>query len=79
MKSFVGILSSLKYKDFEKALLKLGYRILRQKGSHVLFGNNNEKVIVIPHHKGKTIKEGLAHKIITKDLKLNIEAFKKLI
>jgi predicted RNA binding protein YcfA (HicA-like mRNA interferase family) len=75
----VGILSSLKYKDFEKSFLKLGYKILRQKGSHVLFGNAEGKVIVIPHHKGKTIKEGLAHKIITKDLKLKIDEFKKLI
>jgi predicted RNA binding protein YcfA (HicA-like mRNA interferase family) len=44
-----------------------------------LFGNAEGKVIVIPHHKGKTIKEGLAHKIITKDLKLKIDEFKKLI
>ena len=75
----MGILSSLKYKDFEKAFLKLGYKILRQKGSHVLFGNVDGKVIVVPHHKGKTIKEGLAHKIITKDMKLRIEEYKKLI
>lgn len=75
----MGILSSLKYKDFEKVLLKSEYKILRQKGSHVLFGNSDCKVIVIPHHKGKTIKEGLAHKIITKDLKLTIDEFKNLL
>ncbi len=75
----MGILSSLKYKDFERAFLKLGYKVLRQKGSHVLFGNSEGKVVVIPYHRGKTIKEGLAHKIITKDLKLRIEEFKKLI
>ena len=75
----MGILASLKYKDFERVLIKLKYLKLRQKGSHVLFGNAEGKVIVIPHHKGKTIKEGLAHKIITKDLKIKAEDFKKLI
>ena len=75
----MGILSSLKYRDFEKALFKLDFIIVRQKGSHILFRNPDGKTIVIPHHKGRTIKEGLAHKIITKDLKLKIEEFKKLI
>ena len=75
----MGILSSLKYKNFEKALIRLNFKIVRQKGSHVLFKNNEGKIIVIPHHKGKNIKEGLAHKIITKEMKITIEEFKKLI
>lgn len=55
----MGILSSLTYKDFEKSFLKLGFKKLRQKGSHVLFGNAEGKVIVIPHHttKGKLLKK----------------------
>lgn len=69
----------MKYKDFEKVLFKSGFKILRQKGSHVSFGNIDGKIIVIPNHKGKTIKEGLAHKIVTKDLKLKPDEFKKLI
>lgn len=75
----MGILSSLKYKDFEKILLKSGFKILRQKGSHVLFRNFEGKIIVIPNNRGKTIKEGLAHKIVTKDLKLKPNEFKKLL
>ena len=75
----LGILTSLKYRDFEKVLKIFGYMVLRQKGSHVLFGNSEGKIIIIPNHKGKTIKEGLAHKILTKDLKLKPEEFKKLI
>ena len=75
----LGILASLKYKDFEKALIRLNYKMVRQNGSHVLFKNNEGKIIVIPNHKGKNIKEGLAHKIITKEIKITIEEFKKLI
>jgi predicted RNA binding protein YcfA (HicA-like mRNA interferase family) len=75
----MGKLATLTIKDFEKVFYKLGFTLLRQKGSHKIFKHKDGRVIVLPAHKGKNIKEGLAHKIITKDLKTQTQEFIKLL
>lgn len=58
-----------------KKLQKLGYFIVRQKGSHVRLRNSNDlncKPITVPAH--KTIKPGLLHQIL-KDANLSVEEF----
>ncbi|OGF21513.1 hypothetical protein A2Y83_04535 [Candidatus Falkowbacteria bacterium RBG_13_39_14] len=61
-----------------KKLEKHGYRVVRQKGSHVRLRHLNSfelKPITVPLH--KTIKHGLLNQII-KDAKLTIEQFIEL-
>ena len=41
------------------ALEKVGFYIVRQKGSHVRMKHEDNRVVSIPSHSGKTIGEGL--------------------
>jgi len=62
-----------------KALGKIGYKIVRQRGSHIRLRNNvssNAKPITVPNH--KTLKSGLLIKII-KDTGIDIDEFIELL
>ena len=47
-----------------KALEKIGFLPVRQKGSHVILKNEEGTIIVIPKHPGEDIGRGLLMKII---------------
>jgi len=61
-----------------KILEKAGFRILRQKGSHLIMINEKGTRIVVPVHLGKDIKPGLIRAII-KEAGLKREEFFKLL
>ncbi|MBO8183250.1 MAG: type II toxin-antitoxin system HicA family toxin [Archaeoglobus sp.] len=61
-----------------KALSKLGFQIVRQKGSHVIMKHPDGRVTVIPVHKGEELGRGILREII-KDAKVNKEEFLKLL
>ena len=47
-----------------KILEKEGFKVIRQKGSHVILINDEKMRIVIPLHPGKEIKPGLIRAIL---------------
>ena len=47
-----------------KILEKSGFKVIRQKGSHVIMINDKRTRIVIPIHPGKDIKPGLVRAIM---------------
>ncbi len=47
-----------------KALRKMGFTPVRQKGSHIILKNNGGVIIVVPKHSGEEIGRGLLLKII---------------
>ncbi len=47
-----------------KALRKIGFIPVRQKGSHIILKNNVGVIIVVPKHSGEEIGRGLLLKII---------------
>ena len=62
-------------KEVVKKLEKAGYRVVRQKGSHIRLrhtGDINCKPVTVPLH--KTIKPGLLGQIL-KDANLTVEEF----
>lgn len=61
-----------------KVLAKVGFKPVRQKGSHVILKRENGKVIVVPVHRGEEIGRGLLSKII-KDAGLTRDEFLKLL
>jgi len=66
-------------KNAIKAFEKIGYKVVRQRGSHIrLRDKNNQyhKPITIPNH--KILKSGLLRKLI-KDSNLSVEEFFSLI
>ncbi len=46
------------------ALQKIGFEVVRQKGSHVRLKHDDNRVVTIPIHAGKTIGKGLLLKIL---------------
>ncbi len=64
------------YKEIEKRLLKLWYKKVRQKWSHVLFSNGNN-IFPVPCHAGKDISIGVEKKIL-KLIHISAEDFKNL-
>jgi predicted RNA binding protein YcfA (HicA-like mRNA interferase family) len=61
-----------------KALSKLGFKIVRKRGSHVVMKHADGRLTVIPVHAGEELGIGLLNKII-KDAGLSKEEFIKLL
>lgn len=65
-----------KFKEIEKRLRKLGYKVVRQSGSHVLF-SNGFNTFPVPNHPGKDISPGVERQIL-KLLQMSKADFRKL-
>ncbi|MDP2091253.1 MAG: type II toxin-antitoxin system HicA family toxin [Candidatus Gracilibacteria bacterium] len=64
------------YIDIENKLNKLGFKIIRQKGAHVIFARDKTRIIV-PKHGNKDISIGIEKSIIKLLGITNVE-FKKI-
>ncbi|MAG78992.1 hypothetical protein CMI40_01300 [Candidatus Pacearchaeota archaeon] len=62
-----------------KILKKLGFKFIRQRGSHMFFKHSDGRTTVIPHHSGDKIGPGLLLKIIKEDLQLSRKKFEELL
>lgn len=65
-------------KELIKILLKLGFNLKRQKGSHKFFLHKDGRTTVIPDHGTEQLDRGLLNKIIKQDLMITIEVFLKI-
>ena len=45
-------------REFIKILEKIGFKIMRQEGSHVFLRNENGRTTVVPNHPGEKIDRG---------------------
>ena len=66
----------LPYRKIKKKLEKLGFQIIRQKGSHVFFKHSNGRTTIVPRHPGEDIGKGLLRKIL-RDIDISVEDFYK--
>jgi len=66
-----------KYSDICKRLTRLGFKIVRQKGSHVIF-SDGKSTFPVPKHGAKDISVGVEKQIL-KILNLTYDEFKKLV
>ncbi|HEC99023.1 MAG TPA: addiction module toxin, HicA family [Proteobacteria bacterium] len=60
-------MSKLKLIDaqtMEKLLFLLGFKRIRQKGSHVFYGHPDGRTTTIPHHKGRVLARPLIREIL---------------
>ena len=69
----------LTFREVSKVLRKLGFKELRQEGSHVFFKHPDGRTTLIPNHSGEEIDRGLLNKIIKKDLQVSREKFMQLL
>ena len=65
-------------KELIKALQKRGFKITRQKGSHILLKHSDGRVTVVPVHKGHDIDRSLLQKIL-RDINISKKKFLELI
>ncbi len=65
-------------KRFEKLLIGLGFRVVRQKGSHVFYRHPDGRYTTLPHHKGRDLSRPLIRAVL-KEVKLDVEDYKNLL
>jgi len=63
-------------REIIKVLQKIGYREVRQSGSHIRLSCPNKKSVTVPNY--KTVSRNLLRKIL-RDAKFSVEEFLKLL
>ncbi len=62
-----------------KILSKVGFKAVRQEGSHVFLRHEDGRTTVIPNHPGEKLDRGLLNKILKKDIQISREEFERLL
>lgn len=60
----MGRLAQLNGERLIRALVRLGWTVARQSGSHVVLVCPEKTPVTVPVHKGMTLKEGTARSIL---------------
>ena len=66
---------SISFKDLIKRVQNLGFKSVRQKGSHIRFIHPDGRKTTIPDHGSKDVPTGLLSTIIRYDLRMDIRDF----
>jgi predicted RNA binding protein YcfA (HicA-like mRNA interferase family) len=69
---------SLSGKEIISILKKTGFKVERQRGSHVFMKHPDGRVTVVPMHSGETIGAGLLSKIL-RDVEMTKDDFLKIL
>jgi predicted RNA binding protein YcfA (HicA-like mRNA interferase family) len=64
----------LKGIEIIRVLKKMGFNVVRQRGSHVYLAHSDGRATVVPIHSGETIGPGLFHKIL-RDIEITKKEF----
>ncbi len=65
-------------KTLEKILLKLGFKIMRQKGSHIFYRHDDGRYTTIPHHGSDDLGRPLIREIL-KQVELSNEEYLQIL
>jgi len=68
----MGKLPSISGKTAVKAFIKIGYKVARQRGSHIRLHHEDRKPLTIPDH--RTLGKGLLRKLL-RDSELYVDDF----
>ncbi len=63
-------------RKMEKLLLKLGFKKVRQKGSHIFYKHPDGRYTTVPHHKGRVLARPLIREIL-KEIEISIDEYNK--
>ena len=64
------------FPKMEKVLLSLGFQLVRQRGSHVLYRHPDGRTTTMPNHPGRDLARPLIREIL-REIELTPEQFKK--
>ncbi|OGS37843.1 MAG: hypothetical protein A2551_00325 [Elusimicrobia bacterium RIFOXYD2_FULL_34_30] len=70
-------LRTITSRELCKKLKKLGFIMIRQKGSHTFWRHNDGRCTVVPIHKGEDIGKGLFRSILN-EIQMEVEEFEKV-
>ena len=70
-------LASISARELQTILLRLGFRLIRQKGSHAFWQHADGRTTIVPVHKGEDIGRGLVRQIL-RDIGIDLEEFARL-
>jgi len=65
-------------KIMEKLLFQLGFKRVRQKGSHVFYRHPDGRTTTIPHHKGRILARPLTRTIL-KEIEITKEEYQEIL
>jgi len=68
-------LPMLDFRAMEKALLRLGFKPVRQKGSHVFYRHPDGRTTTLPNHPGRDLARPLIREVL-REIELTPEQFK---
>jgi predicted RNA binding protein YcfA (HicA-like mRNA interferase family) len=63
---------------FDKILQRMGFVLIRQRGSHRIYRHSDGRQTIVPFHKGEDLSKGLLKSILN-DIDLPVSEFHKLI
>jgi len=75
----MGKLPLIRAIELIKVLETIGFKIVRQQGSHVFLRHDDGRTTVVPNHQGEKLDRGLLNKIIKKDIGISRDEFLGLI
>lgn len=62
------------FKTMEKVLLHLGFKVVRQKGSHVFYRHPDGRTTTVPNHAGRDLARPLIREIL-REIEISPERF----
>ena len=62
----------------QKLIMQLGFKKVRQKGSHVFYRHADGRVTTIPVHKGRVLARPLIREIL-REIEISVEEYNKLL
>ena len=62
----------------EKLLFLLGFKKVRQKGSHAFYRQKDGRTTTIPHHKGRVLARPLIKEIL-KEIEVTVDYYHELL
>jgi len=65
-------------KTMDELLLKLEFKAIRQKGSHVFYRHQDGRTTTIPFHVGKELARPLIRQILN-EIKISVEEYNELL
>ena len=69
-------LPTVKGSEVVRALEKLGFRVVRRRGSHVRLKHPDGRAVTVPVHAGEDLDRGLLKKIL-RDARISEDAFRE--
>ena len=69
------ILPTITFTQLCKIVEKMGFKNMRQKGSHIRYVHSDGRKTTIPNHGSQDVPKGLLIKIIKQDLQLSVDDF----